>query len=225
VKRCLLLAACWLSAAPLPAADASYESPPKPGTLHINKERGEVVLAAVVRHPRGKPCIDDWGQRIQAFAGCSKAAGGEAKMLGYFVFVADLPTEDVYQALVDLGAKTKVHYSMEEGHRRSGLKPGTRIKGRNDPVYGVAVTPDGKLLAAAGDDRTVRLYEVPGGRERGRFAGHADAVFAVTFFPDGRTAASAGADGTIQIWAVPKPSPAPASGGRQSPGAAKKPGD
>jgi hypothetical protein len=136
VKRCVLLAACWLSAAPLPAADNAYESLPKPGALRVNKERGEVVLAAVVRHPRGKPCIDDWGQRIQAFAGCSKAAGGEAKMLGYFVFVADLPTEDVYQALVDLGAKTKVHYSMEEGHRRSGLKPGTRPDDylQGDPV-------------------------------------------------------------------------------------------
>ena len=105
MKRCALLVACWLSAAPAHAADKAYESLPKPGSLHVNKERGEVVLAAVVRHPRGKPCIDDWGQRIQAFAGCSKAAGGEAKMLGYFVFVADVPTEDVYQALVDLGRR------------------------------------------------------------------------------------------------------------------------
>jgi hypothetical protein len=118
------------------AAEKAYESLPKPGSLRVDKERGEVVLAAVVRHPRGKPCIDDWGQRIQAFAGCSKAAGGEAKMLGYFVFVADVATEDVYQALVDLGAKTRVHYSMEEGHRRSGLKPGTRPDDylQGDPV-------------------------------------------------------------------------------------------
>jgi hypothetical protein len=146
MKRCLLLAACWLSAAPSPAADNAYESLPKPGSLHINKERGEVVLAAVVRRPRGKPCIDDWGQRIQAFAGCSKAAGGEAKMLGYFVFLADVPTEDVYQALVDLGAKTRVHYSMEEGHRRSGLKPTTRPDDylQGDPVVLSVFWKDGE---------------------------------------------------------------------------------
>jgi hypothetical protein len=98
---------------------------PEPGKLTVSKPTGEVILPAVVQHPKDKPCLDDWGQRVQAFAGCSKAAGGEAKMLGYFVFVADLSAEDVYDALVRLGAKTRVHYSMEEGRKRSGLKPTT----------------------------------------------------------------------------------------------------
>src|SRR5947209_16567110 len=98
---------------------------PRPGTVHIDKERGEVVLSAKVQHPRGKPCIDDWGQRIQAFVGCGKAAGGDAKMAGYFVFLVDVPTEDVYDALLKLGAKTRVHYGMEEGRKRSGLKAET----------------------------------------------------------------------------------------------------
>src|SRR5205809_840983 len=41
-----------------------FPSPlPKPGTVHIDKERGEVVLSAKVQHPKGKPCIDDWGKR------------------------------------------------------------------------------------------------------------------------------------------------------------------
>ena len=122
-----LLSALWI-AGPSPAADKSdkaFAHLPKPGTVVTDKDRGEVILSATVQHPAGKPCIDDWGERIQAFVGSSKAAGGDAKMAGYFVFLVDVPTEDVYDALIALGAKTRVHYSMEEGHKRSGLKSDT----------------------------------------------------------------------------------------------------
>jgi hypothetical protein len=127
---------------------------PESGKLVVSKERGEVVLPAVVRHPKGKPCIDDWGQRIQAFVGCSKAAGGEAKMLGYFVFVVDLATEEVYEALVQLGARTRVHYSMEEGRRHSGLKATTTA---DDYLQGDPVTLS--IFWKDGEQWTERPYQ------------------------------------------------------------------
>jgi hypothetical protein len=118
------------------AADKAFAHLPKPGAVVSDKDRGEVILSAKVQHPAGKPCIDDWGERIQAFVGCSKAAGGDAKMAGYFVFLVDVPTEDVYDALVAVGAKTRVHYSMEEGRKRSGLKVETTADDylQGDPV-------------------------------------------------------------------------------------------
>ena len=85
-----------------------------------------MVLSAKVQHPTGKECIGEYGQRVQAFVGCAKAAGGDAKMAGYFVFLVDVPTETVNKALIDLGCKPSVHYSMEAGHKRSGLKPTTK---------------------------------------------------------------------------------------------------
>jgi len=99
-----------------------------------------------VRHPKDKPCIDDWGRGIQAFAGCGKADGGEAKMVGYFVFVVDVPTETVYDGLVRLGAKARVHYSMEEGHKRSGLKAATKPEDylQGDPVLLSVFWKDGE---------------------------------------------------------------------------------
>jgi hypothetical protein len=123
-------------AGPLAAEDRAFAQLPKPGSLVTDRERGEVILSATVQHPAGKPCIDDWGERIQAFVGCARAAGGDAKMAGYFVFLVDVPTEDVYDALVKLGAKTRVHYSMEEGHKRSGLKATTTPEDylQGDPV-------------------------------------------------------------------------------------------
>jgi hypothetical protein len=124
----LLLAFC--SAAALPAdekarTDRAFARLPKPGSVVTDTDRDEVILSATVQHPDNKPCIDDWGERIQAFVGCARAAGGDAKMAGYFVFLVDVPTEDVYDALIKLGAKTRVSYSMEVGRKHSGLKPGT----------------------------------------------------------------------------------------------------
>jgi hypothetical protein len=97
----------WLLASllvlPLVATELPADEPkksddrlPKSGTVAVDESRGEIILCATVQHPKGKPCIDDWGERIQAFVGCSKAAGGEAKMAGYFVFLVDVPTEVVY---------------------------------------------------------------------------------------------------------------------------------
>jgi hypothetical protein len=135
----VLATLCLVTAARGVADDPERPWPeplPKPGTVQVNRDRGEVILRATVQHPRNKPCIDDWGERIQAFVGCARAAGGDAKMAGYFVFLVDVPTEDVYDALVKLGAKTRVHYSMQEGQRHSGLKPGTGPQDylQGDPV-------------------------------------------------------------------------------------------
>jgi RNA polymerase sigma factor (sigma-70 family) len=64
----------------------------------------------------------------------------------------------------------------------------------------VAFSPDGKLLAAAGQEPMVRVWETAGGKEIAHLEGHAGYVTAVRFFPDGKTLASAGHDGTIRVW-------------------------
>jgi hypothetical protein len=115
-----------LSALALAAASAAAEPKvPKPGTVLVNEDRGEVILSAGVQFPEGKECINTYGERIQAFVGCAKAAGGDAKMAGYFVFLVDVPTEDVHAAMIKLGCKPRVHYSMTEGRKRVGWKPTT----------------------------------------------------------------------------------------------------
>jgi hypothetical protein len=119
---------------------------PKPGDVVIDAERDEVILSAAVQHPRNKPCIGEYGERIQAFAGCSKAAGGDAKMAAYFVFLVDVPTETVHKAMLKIGAKPQVHYSMEEGHKRSGLKAETKKDDylQGDPVLISVFWKDGE---------------------------------------------------------------------------------
>jgi hypothetical protein len=118
------------------AQDKAFARLPQPDSILVNEDRCEVVLSATVQHPTGKPCIDDWGERIQAFVGCSKAAGRNAKMADYFVFLVDVPTEDVHKGLVTLGAKTKVDYSIQDGRKRSGLTGKTTPEDflQGDPV-------------------------------------------------------------------------------------------
>lgn len=134
----------------LACATASAEPPlPRPGTLVIDPQRGEVILSAKVQFPEGKECIDAYGQRIQAFVGCAKAAGGDAKMAGYFVFLVDVPAEEVHAAMLKLGCKPRVHYSTREGRKRVGWKPTTTPADflQGDPVsLSVFWEKDGKRV-------------------------------------------------------------------------------
>jgi WD40 repeat protein len=74
----------------------------------------------------------------------------------------------------------------------------------HDPIAcAVAFSPDGKRLVSAGDDRTVKLWELDqaeGSPPRRVFVGHGGRVCAVAWSPDGQTLASAGDDRTVRIW-------------------------
>jgi WD40 repeat protein/tRNA A-37 threonylcarbamoyl transferase component Bud32 len=67
-------------------------------------------------------------------------------------------------------------------------------------VYCAQFSPDGKLLATAGQDHTVRLWDPATGEARGVLRGHDDDVNWVAFSPDGGTLASAGDDGAVKFW-------------------------
>jgi WD40 repeat protein len=80
-------------------------------------------------------------------------------------------------------------------------------------VNGVAFSPDGRSLASASHDRTVRLWEAATGKEVLRLPGHSHPVACVAFSRDGRSLASGEAvearhlpggarppDGVVRLW-------------------------
>ena len=72
------------------------------------------------------------------------------------------------------------------------------LEGHGAPVSSLAVSPDGRTIASASWDQTVRIWPLNGNKPR-ILEGHVGNVNAVAFAPDGRVI-SAGYDGTIRIW-------------------------
>jgi WD40 repeat protein len=69
-------------------------------------------------------------------------------------------------------------------------------------AYSVAFNRDGKILASASWDGTIKLWDTESGRELRTLAGHGWGVYRAVFSPDGKQLASASRDGTVKIWNV-----------------------
>jgi DNA-binding beta-propeller fold protein YncE len=74
------------------------------------------------------------------------------------------------------------------------------IKGHDALVYSIAFSPDGKVLASAGFDSIVKLWEFPAGKLQRDLKGHTGAVYCVAYSKDGTMLASASLDKTIRLW-------------------------
>jgi WD40 repeat protein len=71
-------------------------------------------------------------------------------------------------------------------------------------VNAVGFSPDGKTLATASSDQTIKLWDVATGKKRASLRGHQAAVMCLAFGPDGKTLATAGWDFSIKLWDVAK---------------------
>jgi WD40 repeat protein len=77
------------------------------------------------------------------------------------------------------------------------------LSGHTSPVFSAAFSPEGALLAPAGCDRTVKLWDVASGRLL-RSLPHADEVLAVAFSPYSKLLVSSGYDHQIYLRSFPR---------------------
>ncbi len=78
----------------------------------------------------------------------------------------------------------------------------TKLYGHFDWAFGAAFTADGKYLATASRDQSVKLWDARTWQPLATLKGHSNAVMSVEFSPTGDWLVTAGFDKTAKIWEV-----------------------
>ncbi len=96
------------------------------------------------------------------------------------------------------------------GQTKVANDPLLSLKGHEDTIDGVAISPDGSFFATACFDRNVRLFDATTGQQvrvYGGEQGHKSQVLCIDFASKGDYIATGGADNTVRIWEIPVSSP------------------
>ncbi len=164
-------------------------------------------VVSVAFSPDGKQLASgSWDERIKIW---DVASGSELRSLRHYgpITSVSFSPDGTLLASGSSLASTETGDIKDDIIRIWDVASGTELRALTGHSYGVrsvAFSPDGKMLASGGDDRTIKLWDVAGGTELRTLRGHSTYVSSVAFSPDGKTLASGSGvgDQTIKLWDV-----------------------
>ncbi len=113
---------------------------------------------------------------------------------------AGIPLAQVSRAKADTDTWIRVVATLrQEVYEVNGMLERNRLEGHEAKVNRVSYSPDGKTIASASEDKTIKLWSREGNLLH-TLIGHDAEVNSVSFSPDGKTIASASEDKTIKLW-------------------------
>ncbi|KAK8049749.1 hypothetical protein PG994_011479 [Apiospora phragmitis] len=83
---------------------------------------------------------------------------------------------------------------------KPNFKPRLILGGHRKPISQVRISPDGRWIASASADGTIKIWEASTGRHIETLVGHMAGVSAVAWSPDSKTLASGSDDKAIRFW-------------------------
>lgn len=99
----------------------------------------------------------------------------------------------------DANTKESVKLALQRAVYK--VRERNRLEGHNDAVRSVTFSPNGKIIATASEDNTVRLWNI-NGKEIRRFIDNNQMFRNVKFSPDNKIIAAISANNTIKIWQI-----------------------
>jgi WD40 repeat protein len=116
-----------------------------------------------------------------------------------YELISDKPVEAAVFTTDSRGVLTGGEKEMKQWTYASPTAVRT-LTGHGGRVYGTTYSADGRWIASASADQTVRIWNAKTGVQTKVLSGHVGAVYSVSFSPDGALLISCGADKSIRLW-------------------------
>ena len=102
------------------------------------------------------------------------------------------------------GANSDLQMQIKDALQNAirSVKEQNRLEGHMDAVTSLSFSPDGKWLASASSDKTIRIWDAATGKTIYTLTGHTGAVTSLSFSSDGKWLASGSQDTSIILWDV-----------------------